>query len=71
MTKLNLRSIEGFFVSYDLSTIKEIRHGRAKEFYDKADCESNGIKLSDSVVIIVFKDGNKASFGNNWIVTFK
>jgi hypothetical protein len=70
MTKLNLRSVDGLFVSYDLATIKNIKHGKAGKFYDKSDCESNGLKVSDSIMIISFKNGSKTSFGNNWIVTF-
>ena len=70
MTKLNLNSVEGFFVSYDLSTIKDVKHGKAKKFYDKADCEGNGVKLSDSMIVINFKDGGVASFGDNWFITF-
>lgn len=70
MEKLNLSSVEGFFVSYDLSNIANIKHGKAGKFYDKAECEANGIKLSDSIIIITFKDGNKSSFGDNWIATY-
>lgn len=70
MAKLNLRSLEGFFVSYDLANISSIKHGKAGKFYDKEECESNGIKLSDSIIIISFKNGDKTSFGDNWIATF-
>ena len=70
MTKLNLTSADGMFVSYDLATIKNIKNGKAKKFYSKEDCEGNGIKLSDSVIKITFKDGNTASFGDNWSITF-
>lgn len=71
MTKLNLSSLEGFFVSYDLANIANIKHGKAGKFYDKAECEDNGIKVTDSIMIICFKNGSKSSFGNNWIATFK
>lgn len=70
MTKLNLRSLEGFSVSYELCKIANIKHGKAGKFYDKLECEDNGIKLSDSILIINFKNGTTSSFGNNWIVTF-
>jgi hypothetical protein len=70
MTKLNLSSSEGFFVSYDLADIKNIKHGKAGKFYDKSECESNGLKVSDSIIIISFKNGDKTSFGDNWIATF-
>lgn len=71
MTKLNLTSIDGLFVSYDLDNIRDIRHGKAKQFYNKVDCESNGIKVTDSIMVIRFIDGNKTSFGDNWIATFQ
>lgn len=70
MTKLNLRSLEGFSVSYDLANIANIKHGKAGKFYEKSECEDNGIKLSDSIVIINFKNGTTSSFGDNWVVTF-
>lgn len=70
MTKLNLNSIDGLFVSYDLADIKNIKHGKAGKFYDKSECESNGLKVSDSIIVISFKDGNTTSFGNNWVATF-
>lgn len=71
MEKLNLTSIDGLFVSYDLVDIKSVKHGKAGKFYEKSDCEGNGIKLSDSIMIISFKNGNKTSFGDNWTATFK
>lgn len=70
MKKLNLNSIDGLFVSYDLADIKNIRHGKAKKFYDRVDCEDNGIKVTDSILIISFKNGTTSSFGDNWVVTF-
>jgi hypothetical protein len=70
MTKLNLSSVDGLFVSYDLSNIREIRNGKAKDFYSKADCEDNGIKVNDSIIVIRFNDGNKTSFASKWTVTF-
>lgn len=70
MTKLNLTSKDGFFVSYDLSTIKTIKIGKAKSFYDKKDCEDNGVKLSDAIIIINFKNGYTSSFADSWVVTF-
>ena len=70
MTKLNLRSLEGFSVSYDLATIKNIKHGKAGKFYEKSECEDNGIKVTDSIMIINFNNGSTSSFGNNWVVTF-
>lgn len=70
MTKLNLSSIEGFFVSYDLSNIANIKHGKAGKFYDKAGCEDNGIKVTDSVIVIRFIDGHTTIYGDNWIATF-
>jgi hypothetical protein len=70
MTKLNLSSIDGAFVSYDLATIKNIKHGKAKDFYTKADCENNNIRVTDSIITINFNNGSTSSFGNNWVVTF-
>lgn len=70
MTRLNLSSVEGLFVSYDLQAIKNVEHGKAKKFYTKADCEGNGVKLSDSMIVINFKDGSVASFCDNWFITF-
>lgn len=70
MKNLNLSSKDGLFMSFDLSNIREIRSGRAKDFYSKSDCESNGVKLNDSIIVIKFNDGNVSGFGNNWIVTF-
>ena len=70
MTRLNLSSVEGLLVSYDLQAIKNVEHGKAKKFYTKADCEGNGVKLSDSMIVINFKDGSTASFGDNWFITF-
>lgn len=70
MTKLNLTSKDGLFVSYDLVNIREVRHGKAKGFYDKEDCENNGIKVTDSIIVIKFRDGNTTSFGDNWVATF-
>lgn len=71
MEKLNLSSVDGLFVSYDLADIKSIKHGKAGKFYDKAECEDNGIKVTDSIMIVSFKNGSKSSFGDNWIATFK
>ena len=56
MIKLNLTSVDGLFVSYDLATIKNIRHGKAKDFYTKADCEDN-IQLR-TIIIINFNNGS-------------
>lgn len=70
MTKLNLTSVHGFFVSYDLDTIRDIIYGKAKSFYNKTDVEENGFKLNDAVIVIRFKGGDTASFGDNWTVTF-
>ncbi|HHX38036.1 MAG TPA: hypothetical protein GX717_08660 [Clostridiaceae bacterium] len=70
MTRLLLNSIEGFSVSYELSNIKNIEHGKAKKFYDKSDCERNGLKLSDSVIKINFISGDTASFCDNWRISF-
>ena len=70
MTRLNLSSVEGLFASYDLQAIKNVEHGKAKKLYTKADCEGNGVKLSDSMIVINFKGGSTASFGDNWFITF-
>lgn len=70
MTKLNLTSVDGLFVSYDLATIKNIRYGKAKSFYDKEDCEDNNIRITDAIIVINFNNGSTSSFGNNWVVTF-
>ena len=70
MTKLNLSSVDGLFVSYDLSTIKNIRCGKAKDFYTKSDCEDNNIRVTDAIIKINFKNGSTSSFGNNWVATF-
>ena len=71
MTKLNLTSVDGLFISYDLSTIKDIKHGKAKRFHNKVDCEDNGIKVTDSIMVIRFIDGHTTSYGDNWVATFK
>ena len=70
MTKLNLTSKDGLFVCYDLANIKSIRHGKAKIFHNKKDCDGNGIKVSDSVLVINFNDGKCSTFGDNWTVSF-
>ena len=70
MTKLNLTSKDDLFVCYDLANIKSIRHGKAKIFHDKKDCEGNGIRVSDSVLVINFNDGKCSTFGDNWTVSF-
>lgn len=70
MTKLNLTNIHGLFVSYDLSTIKNIKNGKAKDFYSKEDIEDNNLKVLDSIIVINFKDGTTSSFSSIWTVTF-
>lgn len=70
MKKLNLTSLENFFVSYDLSDIKSIKHCKASDIYSKNDCEGNGVLLSDSIIVLKFNDGHTASFGSNWTITF-
>ena len=70
MTKLNLTSFDGLFVSYDFETIKELRHGKARDFFTKDECEDNGVKLTDSILIIKFKNGSSSFFANNWAATF-
>lgn len=70
MKQLHLTSRDGFFVSYDLSTIKTVKTGKAKSFYDKKECEENGIKVSDAVIIINFKNGTTSSFSDSWTMTF-
>lgn len=71
MKKLNLTSLENFFVSYDLSDIKNIKHCKASDIYSKNDCEGNGVLLSDSIIVLKFNDGHTASFGSNWTITFE
>ena len=68
--KLNLTSLENFFVSYDLSDIKNIKHCKASEIYSKKECEGNGVLFSDSIIVLKFNDGHTTSFGSNWIMTF-
>ena len=70
MKKLNLTSLEGFYCSFDLSDIKNIKHCKAKDLYSKEDCQNNGVLLTDSIICLKFSDGHTASFGSNWIVTF-
>ena len=70
MKNLNLTNVNGFFVSFDLADIKFIKYGKAREFYSKQDLDSNCIGLSEAVIMIYFKDGNTASFANDWVVTF-
>lgn len=71
MKKLNLTSLENFFVSYDLSDIKNIKHCKASDIYSTDDYERNGVLLSDSIVVLKFNDGHTASFGSNWTITFE
>ena len=70
MKVLNLTSLEGFYCSFDLSDIKNIKHCKARQMFSKEDCQGNGVLLSDSIIVITFKDGHIASFGSNWIITF-
>ena len=67
---LNLTSLEGFYCSFDLCDIKNIKHCKASDIYSKNDCESNGVLLSDSIIVLKFNDGHTASFGSNWVITF-
>lgn len=57
--------------SYDLENIREIIHDKYKNCYTKEDILGNGCKEHDSVMIIYFKDGTKASFGSKWKVRFE
>ena len=70
MTKLNLTNIHGLFVSYDLSTIENIKNGKAKDFYSKEDIEDNNLRVLDSIIVINFKNGTTSSFSNVWTITF-
>lgn len=58
-------------VKYAIETIKEIVHGKYKEFYSREDILGNEVKPNDSVLIIRFKDGTTASFGNRWQMIFE
>ena len=70
MKNLNLTSVDGLFVTYDLATIKNVRYGKAKDFYTKADCEDNNVRLTDAIITINFNNGSTSSFASNWVVNF-
>ena len=70
MKHLNLTNIHGLFVSYDLSTIKNIKNGQAKDFYSKEDIEDNNLRVLDSIIVIKFKNGQTSSFSDSWTITF-
>lgn len=58
-------------VTYPIETIKEIEHGKYKDFYSKDDIAGNNVRPNDSVIILRFKDGTIASFGSSWVLTFE
>lgn len=70
MKHLNLTNINGLFVCYDLETIKNIKNGKAKDFYSKEDIEDNNLKVLDSIIVINFKNGTTSSFSSSWTITF-
>ena len=70
MKHLNLTNIHGQYISYDLTSIKNIKNGKAKDFYSKEELVDNNIKVLDSLIVINFKNGKTSSFSNAWTVTF-
>lgn len=58
-------------VEYAVETIKEIVHGKYKDFYSKEDIGGNDVKPNDSVIILRFKDGTTSSLGSDWVLTFE
>lgn len=58
-------------VEYAVETIKEIAHGKYKDFYSKEDIGGNGVRPNDSVIILRFKDGTTSSLGSDWVLTFE
>lgn len=70
MKNLNLYTNDGLQVSYNLIDIKHIKYGKAKDFYQIDEIINNGLKPSDPMIIISFKNGTTASFGDNWAIDF-
>lgn len=58
-------------VTYAVETIKEIVHGKYKDFYSKEDIAGNDVRPNDSVIILRFKDGTASSLGSKWVLTFE
>lgn len=70
MERLTMLSKDGLSAHYNLADIKRIEHGKAKDKHSKEDCIGNSIKFNESIIVIEFKDGNRASFTEDWILTF-
>ncbi len=69
LTMLNV-NVNGLSAHYALSDIESIEHGKAKDKLSKEDCKGNNIKLNESLIVIKFKEGYRASFAEDWILTF-
>lgn len=57
---------KSYDVKYTGEEIKEIVHGKYRDFYSKDDIGGNNVRPGDSVMIIRFKDGETASFDSKW-----
>lgn len=68
--KLTVMNKDGLKVYYDTDRILEIQHCKASDRYNKSDLAGNGINADNSMMIIVFKNGDIASFGDDWVVVF-
>lgn len=56
---------QGWFQSYNLSSISKIEYGKASKFYSGSDIRGNDMRPGDPVMIIHFTDGQQATFSSN------
>lgn len=68
--KITLQHEDGLKVYYDTDRIAYIRHDKASNLYNKSDLAGNGIKATESVLVINFKNGECATFGDDWSIIF-
>ena len=71
MTKLNLSKDNCLSITYELSEIEAIVHGKAKDLYNAADIAGNELDPEDVLMVIRFKDGSEATFTTiDWMMSF-
>ena len=62
---------EDLRVNYNLRDIDSISYGKMKDFCSVDNIISNGHKLNESAIQILFNDGSAATFGKEWRIEFR
>jgi len=61
---------DGSMVEYNAESVDRITTGKASQLYSLDDIIGNGMNPHDILTIIFFRDGNRATFGSNYIMDF-